>query len=86
MELAFQWERQYVYVCVVCVYRYDCVYAYIHIGFGALSIWAFMHKGSWERLDKGLQEEARGASGGRRAEGSAKCWWNPSLWATGKLS
>ena len=67
------------------VCRYDCVYAYIRISFGALSMWAYVHTGSLEKLDKGLQEEAQGASGGR-AEGGAKCWWNPSLWATGKLS
>lgn len=85
-EVVWNWpfsERDCMYMCVC---RYDCVYAYIRIGYGALSIWAYMHMGSWERLDKGLQEEAQGASGGRRAEGSAKCWWNPSLRATGKLS
>lgn len=70
----------------LCVCRYDGVYACICRGFGALSIWAYTLTGSWERLDKGLQEEAQGASGGRRAEGSAKGGWNPSLRATGRLS
>lgn len=67
------------------VCRYDCVYAYIRTGFGALSMWAYVHTGSWGKLDKGLQGEAQGASGGR-AEGRAKCCWNPSPRATGKLS